>query len=97
MRWCAGQSPVQAAKTVRGLEHTEHEEMLQELGLFSLKRKRLWRDLTAVYNLLTGEHREDVASLSLKVHSDSTGDSRHRLEQGSVLLDRSVVIASFSP
>ena len=75
LRRHAGLSPVKATKMVNGVEHIMCEEMLRELGLFSLNMKRLWRDLTAIYDCLMGERREDVASLSLKVHSDSTGGS----------------------
>lgn len=42
------------------LEHITCEETLKELGLFSLKMKRLWRDLPTVCSCLMGDHREDV-------------------------------------
>lgn len=96
-RWHAGLCPVKATKMVSGLEHIMYEETLRELRLFSLKMKRLWRDLTVVYSCLMGERREDVVSLSLKVHSGSTGCSRCRLGHGGVLIDMKVAFASFSP
>jgi len=50
--------------------------------LFSLEKKWLRGDLTAVYNDLMGEHKAGEVHLFSEVDSKETAGKRHKPEQG---------------
>ena len=50
---------------IRGLETKSHEEQLKELGMYSLEKRRLRRDMIALFKYFEGSHTEEGQDLFL--------------------------------
>ena len=67
---------------IKGLERFTYEDRLRELGLFSLKKRRLQGDLVAAFQYLNGAYRKAGEGLFVRGCSDRTRGNGFKLKEG---------------
>lgn len=54
-------------KRIKVMEHLSYEESLRELGIFSLEKKKLWRDFRETFQYLKWAFKKDGDRLASRV------------------------------
>lgn len=81
------ESPDEATKLIRGLEHLLHADRLRASGLFCLEEKRWCGDPIAAFQYLQGAYGEAREGLSIRNCSDGTRSSGHKRKERKFRLD----------
>lgn len=62
-----------ATKRIRGIELLPYQVNLKRLGLFSLKRRKPWRDMIEVYQIMKGMAKVNRELLFITVQKEDLG------------------------
>jgi len=76
-----GAGPEEATETIQGLEHLSCEEKLRELGLFSLEKGRLHRDLIVAFQYLKRSYKKDGDKVFSRACCDRTRGNGFELKE----------------
>ena len=74
--------PEKGSEALKCLEHKSYGQLLRELGLFSLEKRRFRGDLISPYNCLKGGYGEVGVSLFSCITSNKTKGNGLKLHQG---------------
>jgi len=87
LEYCVQAWGSQHKKEVELLEWVQRKERLRELSLFSLKKRRLWGDLTVAFQYLKGAYNQEGVCLFTRVDSDRTRGNGFKTGQRKFRLD----------
>ena len=76
-----------ATKMIRGMERLPYKNMLRDLGLLSLEKRRLQGDFIVHFQYLKGDYKQEGNQLFTRVDGDRTRGNGFKLKEGRFRLD----------
>jgi len=73
-----------ATEMIQGMENLFYEDRLRELELFSLGKKRLWGNMRAAFQYLTGGYEKEGDRLFIRVCGDRARGNSFKLKREEV-------------